>query len=126
MKILKNGTVYEFIIEGSLSEGSPLFEQRNTDATQIILDMEKLSYINSIGVKTWISWVGHLPLTAPLILKKAPLLIVNQASMVLGFLPPQGQIESFFAPFICPKCDTDTTHLLTQGKVLVTYIRLMF
>jgi hypothetical protein len=116
MKILKNGTIYEFVIEGSLGEGSPLFEQKLADATQINLDVEKLSYINSVGVKTWIYWVTQLPPKAPFVLKKAPLLIVNQASMVMGFLPPQGQIESFFAPFICPKCDTDATHLLTQGK----------
>ena len=116
MKISKNGTVYEFVIEGALSEGSPLFEQKASDATQINLDLEKMTYMNSIGVKTWIFWVTQLPPKAPFVLKKAPLLMVNQASMVMGFLPPQGQIESFFAPYICPKCDNDLTQLLTQGK----------
>ncbi|MBX3023020.1 MAG: hypothetical protein KF799_15195 [Bdellovibrionales bacterium] len=116
MKINKTGTSYEFVIEGAIGEGSTIFAQDVRDATRIVMNAEKMTYINSIGVKNWILWTVRIPKSCAFILTKAPLVMINQASTVVGFMPPSGQVESFNAPFVCPQCDTEKMVLLTAGK----------
>jgi hypothetical protein len=116
MKVNKNQGNYEVFIEGSIGEGSPLFQLDVRDAVSISIDMEKLTYINSVGVKGWIQWTLRVPPKSKFNLRRVPLVIINQASMVSGFLPAQAVIENFQAPFVCPDCNTETVVPLTRGK----------
>jgi hypothetical protein len=116
MKVTKIGTTFQISVEGSVGEGAAIFAHDLRGATKVELNLEKLTYINSVGVKAWIQWLMHVPASAPVIIKNAPLVIVNQASTVSGFLPLHAEIESFTAPFICPKCDTESNALLSRGK----------
>lgn len=116
MKLKKVGTTYEFEVDGSIGEGSTLFNQDCKDATRIVINGEKMTYINSIGVKNWILWNMRLPGTAEFVLTHAPLVMINQASTVVGFMPPKGRVESFNAPYVCPKCNAEQMLLLSEGK----------
>lgn len=113
MQLKKNGTVFEISLEGPIGETSPLFTTDIKAATALVLDLEKVTYMNSVGVKNWIQWTVQIKPTCELKMKNAPLMFVNQASTVRGFLPRHAVIESFAAPMICPECNTEKSFLMT-------------
>lgn len=115
MKAKKTGTVFDFVLEGSIGESSPLFGYDLKEASQVNIDAEKMTYINSIGVKNWILWSVKIPRACKFILRKAPLVMINQAATVVGFLPLGGYVESFNAPYACD-CGAERMVLLTEGK----------
>lgn len=116
MKVNRTDDTIEFYLEGAIGEGASVFQHDIRGVKQILMDMEKVTYINSVGVKAWIQWTGRIPPDCQFSLRRLPLVMINQASTVVGFMPPQARIESFFAPFVCPKCNTETTVLLSKGK----------
>ena len=116
MKIQKTGTTCEVYIEGPLGEVSPLFSQEVRGLTRLVIDGEKMTYMNSIGVKNWIMWTTRITKNCQFVLRKVPLLMINQASQVLGFLPEHGIVESFNAPYICESCNTEVMVLLVNGR----------
>ena len=61
MKLKKIGTVYDLEIGGAIGEAAKIFETEMRDATCINLNLDQVTYINSIGVKNWVQWVGRLP-----------------------------------------------------------------
>jgi len=116
VKIKKNGFAFEFVLDGPVGEGSPLFSQDVREATQITINAEKMTYINSIGVKNWILWTVRISPNCKFELIKAPLVMINQASQVVGFLPPKATIQSFNAPFVCPDCNVEKMVLLNNNQ----------
>ena len=116
MKVKKTGTVYEITLDGPVGEGSSLFNHDVRDASKIVIDGEKMTYINSIGVKNWILWTVRVPAKSPFILQKLPLVMINQASTVKGFLPRHARVESFYAPFVCPSCNLEKSVLFQLGQ----------
>jgi len=116
MQINKNGTSFEVKLKGSIGESSELFTANFKDATKLVIDLADVSYINSVGVKNWVSWACAIPSKTQFALKNLPLVFVNVASTVRGFLPDHAVIESFIAPMVCPKCSTEKTELLKIGE----------
>lgn len=116
MNIKRTGTDCEIYIEGPVGETSPLFRVDVKGLTRLVMDMEKVTYMNSIGVKHWIVWTSQIGPKTQFILRNVPLMIVNQAGAVSGFLPLHCQIESFIAPYVCPKCGTESTTLMKLNQ----------
>ncbi|MGE5086744.1 MAG: hypothetical protein ACM3MG_10620, partial [Bacillota bacterium] len=97
MEVKVTGTKYELFLEGPISEKTSIYDYNLKNATEVVLDMQKVTFINSIGVKNWILWTMRVPETASMTLLNCPFVIVNQASMVNGFLPARARILSFYA-----------------------------
>lgn len=112
MQVNANGTSYQFIMEGAISEKSELYIYDIRDAKNIDVDMEKVTFINSIGVKNWIFWTAKIPSGCAVRLHKCPFVIISQVNMVLGFLPKGARIESFYAPYISDDGDEVTLPML--------------
>ncbi len=105
----------EVKIEGSIGEKADIFNIAPGDAKEIIIDFEKISYINSIGVKNWIFWMGRFPQNAIFRFKNCPSAIVNQVNMVKGFLPDKGTVESFSIPYFCETCSKEEIFIARRG-----------
>lgn len=116
LKKVVNGDVHEVFVEGSLGETSDLFKYRAEGAKTLIVDLSQATYINSVGVKTWILWTVKLPATCTLHLRNCPLLFVNQVNTVVGFVPSTAVLDSIQLPWICPKCSSTQSILLSHGK----------
>lgn len=81
----------------------------------IVLDLDKVEMINSLGIRSWVRWMKGL--TANLIiLKNIPVNIVHQINMIAGFLPEKAKIESFYAPFYCDSCKGNFDVLLQRSR----------
>lgn len=103
-------------VEGLIGETSDFFLTTLSGIKEIHMNLKNATYMNSVGVKHWVNWASKIPAGVKVILKRCPSMIANQASMVVGFLPANFSIETFFAPFVCPECEGETLVELKSGE----------
>jgi anti-anti-sigma regulatory factor len=85
-------------------------------ATNVVLDLNGVTAINSVGIREWIKWVKAFPATVKLTVRKCPKIIVDQINMVAGFLPAGTRIESFFVPYYSDASGSEKMVLFENGK----------
>ena len=115
MKVSNNGSQFTFQLSGPIGETSPLFIYKIRDATEVVVDLKEVTFINSIGVKSWVMWAMKIPLRCPVSFFNCPYVIINQFNMVVGFMPANGKVKSFFAPYHCEHCNFEKFELFTDG-----------
>ncbi|MEK2690813.1 hypothetical protein [Bdellovibrio sp. GT3] len=109
MNYKTNGDAIEIFLEGPISEKTELFDVKIQNFKNIKLNLSKVTFINSIGVKNWISWTVRFSLGTKLVMEECPYVIVNQVNIVHGFVPKGTVIASFIAPFLCESCAFEMT-----------------
>lgn len=78
---------------------------------RVSVNLREVRRINSVGVRSWMDAVRAIPPGATVELSEARPPIVDQINMVAGFLG-RARLLSFYAPMVCPRCDTQTEVLL--------------
>ncbi len=99
----KKGDVTVVTITGRLTEsfkGEAL--GRDLHGT-VAFDLAGVDRITSFGVREWLSMLGAMQDVRRLFLLRASEAVVNQLSMIRKF-SGNGQIVSFFAPYLCSGC----------------------
>jgi ribosomal protein L44E len=107
MKFQRTPTALNAQMEGPIGETTQLFNMPMAGLKEIVLDMNKVTSINSIGIKQWILWTLKIPKDCVVRMQNCPFIIGSQASMVVGFTKPNMHIESIRLPYICSECDTE-------------------
>lgn len=103
-------------ISGSIDEDSNFQPVEAASFKGLVLDLEGVTAINSVGIREWIKWTKTLPPAVPVTLCKCPKIIVDQINMVSGFLPAGAQVESFFVPYYSDASGNEKMVLFTRGK----------
>lgn len=104
MEVRTGPAVTELVLRGTISERTELALPEQIGA-QVVVDASGVERINSMGVRTWISFIDRLTaLGVPVTVRRLSPVLVIQASMISAFLG-RAQIESFLAPYYCPGCD---------------------
>lgn len=116
MDIKRDGSVIKVEIEGSLGETSIFFTMPIKDTTEIVVNMEKMTYMNSVGVKNWIVWTMKIPRNCTVRLLNAPVLIAAQGSTIQGFMTPNIMLESVRIPYACDECGFEKFELAHVNK----------
>ena len=104
--------VYKFA--GQIDEDAN-FSSNPLASTQLIMDFEGVTLINSCGIREWIKWMNTAS-GSKILYRNCPKVIVDQINMVEGFLPANGIVESFYVPYYCEECENITQVLLKNGK----------
>jgi hypothetical protein len=81
---------------------------------QVWIDFSGVTRINSCGVREWVRSASAFD--GEIIYVNAPILIVDQFSMVPEFLGKKAIVESFQARFVCPHCGNEEIKTLSVGK----------
>jgi hypothetical protein len=115
VKVTNNGSKYQFVLSGSIGETNAMFIYNITGATEITVDLKDITYINSIGVKGWVDWALKIPKSCKVIFLNCPHVMINQFNMVVGFMPINGMVKSFFAPYHCESCSHEKIELFSEG-----------
>jgi anti-anti-sigma regulatory factor len=110
-----NNTVLEFI--GQIDEDADFSLVEGLDSATIIFDLEKVTHINSCGIREWIKFQETLSTNSSLLYRKCPQVIVEQMNIVKGFVREGGKIESFYAPYFYEEKDEEVKVLLTPDQV---------
>lgn len=106
-----SGHKVEVSIQGSLTEAA-LFPEVGVpkDSQEILIDVHAVNFINSGGVRRWITWVWGLERKFPrtrIVFRDLPFLFGKQLVAMTDFLPKNSEVISFGALFFCPRCDLE-------------------
>lgn len=116
-KTKENGrTVFSF--SGPIDEHTVFPDVEVNGESQLTIDLNDVTYINSIGIKSWIQWIVPLGDAGSLELRRCPKSIIFQANMVKNFLPNKAQVSSFYLPLFCEGCDKEDSVLLSTASDL--------
>jgi hypothetical protein len=102
---------------GVIDEDVVFDKIQNLKMNHYIFDFNKVSMINSCGIREWIKYLQELE-GAQIKYLNCPQIIIEQVNMVHGFIRKGILVESFYAPYFCTECDTDKKILLKNSEVL--------
>lgn len=103
-------------LEGGIDEDATFQPLALGSASTVVLDLEKVTAINSVGIREWIKWIKEVPTAVKVSLRKCPKIIVDQINMVAGFLPAGARIESFYVPYYSDASGSEKMVLFVNGK----------
>lgn len=99
-----NGEDIRVSMSGILDETCELPEFATPVTGRLIIDLEKLAMINSLGCRKWVLWIKAVKAKQGITLAKCSPAVVNQMNILSGFLPDNVTVESLFVPYHCEAC----------------------
>ncbi len=102
---------------GNINEDADFSSVKAINTPKVILDFEKITAINSCGIREWVEYVEELDHRIELVYRNCPQVIIEQINMVSGFIKDGAKVESFYAPYFCPKCDEEKKIHLSSVEV---------
>ncbi len=112
----KDGESLVVTVKGSIDEDAVLASVGFDGAQTIQLDLDKVSSINSCGIREWIKWLKTAPPSSKIVYKNCPKIIVDQINMVAGFLPENGKVDSFYVPYFNENSGAEKMVLFRSGN----------
>ena len=96
---------------------------------RLIVNCEKIRYINSVGVKHWILFFEELRTQeVSLLFESCAISVVYQLNFVANFIRPE-EIASIQLPFLCSSCGRESiatrtiTELTPGGSILLPQLK---
>lgn len=84
----------------------------------VVIDLQQVTAINSVGIRAWIMWFGNYTGTL-FTFVNCPKALVMQMNMVEGFLPDKHEVMSLQVPFFCEDCDEEKDVMMNVGKEII-------
>ncbi len=110
-----NDDILTLSFSGSVDEDASFSGVEFGAHSQVVLDLENISAINSCGIREWIKWLQTAPEGTKLVYRNCPKVIVDQINMVSGFLPPHAEVESFYVPYYSEASGAEKMILFKKG-----------
>ena len=114
IEVQKKGDCYIVSISGSLDEDMTFKKVEITDAKEIVVNFEKVNGIKWFGISELIRWLSSQK-SAKIIYSKCPKNVVDQMNIVVGFLPRNAVVESFYVPYYCEESGEEAQVLFRFG-----------
>lgn len=93
-------------LSGEFTESSnfgPLLSE--LAAPEVVLDLERITRINSVGLKEWLGFITALKrMGKALVLERCSVPVVAQLNMVSNF-SGGAEVRTVLAPYLCPSCE---------------------
>jgi hypothetical protein len=103
------------LLIGEINETAALNLPDLNGAKSLVFDFMHVKHINSSGIRFWIQFIAGIPQDVRPHFKNIPKIVVDQMSMVVGFMPPKSVVDSFEMPFYCDKCGKASSEMLKSG-----------
>lgn len=111
----KQGDLAKIYLSGSIDEDASFQEAPLAGLKEIDIFLEKVTSLNSCGVREWMTWMSHAS-EASVRLHGCPRVIVDQINMIHGFLPANSRVHSFFVRYYSEATEEETDILFEYGK----------
>lgn len=102
---------------GAIDEDADFKELTGLEQKTMAFDFDKVTMINSCGIREWIKFIEKIPAKSRIVYKNCPQIIIEQINMVHGFFRQGATIESFYAPYYCEKCGKEAKIHLKSDQV---------
>lgn len=102
-------------LQGAITEGFDFWNVSIPVASTLEIDMDRVTTINSVGLREFRSWVHSLR-NSKIQLSRVPKVIIDQLNMVAGLVPPQTEVLSFYVPYFSEPLDEEKHFLFRRGS----------
>jgi hypothetical protein len=113
MQVNTSDNEHYIIVSGSLDERANL--PKLTEASQVIINLEQLIYLNSIGVRKWIRWMQEMSNVKSIVLEYCPSIFMKSLNSIKGVLPQNGRVISFYVPYYSDELQERKNVLFKMG-----------
>lgn len=103
------------MFSGAINEEAKLPNLKDFKGSPLHIDLEGVTFINSLGIRQWIHWLDTAD-GVEVSLLRVPPLFIDQVNIVDGFLPKNMKVLSFYVPYVCEKCEAESLQLFSEGK----------
>ena len=105
----------EIFLSGTIDE--TFFEITNSIPITgaVNFNLKNLVSINSTGIREWIKLMQKMK-EAKIQLFECPKVFIDQANMVLGFIPSNAKVMSFYVPYFNEKTETEKNVLFVFNE----------
>ena len=117
-QIVKKNTLH-LTLEGEIQATGVLPQLDMSGLKELDLDIGKITYINSGGIRNWLVWISELNKKFPsmeFVFRQIPPIMVSQITNVDSFIPKKSKIKSIYIPFFCDHCGASATRLFDPQK----------
>ncbi len=106
-------------MSGEITSESPFPKvMREHDEQKLEIQFKGIDYINSGGVRAWISWTKAMRQAfngSEMSFDLIPAIMVKQAAQIRGFLPLDSKIKSFIVSYYCDHCHANLDLVFEKG-----------
>ena len=113
VKLYENSKAIEYKISGCIDESLSGFANLFTGESSLIINLEAVTAINSVGIREWIKLMKMLN-NAKILLTHCPKVFIDQVNMVNGMLSENSQIKSFYVPYFSEKKNAEMVLLFEK------------
>jgi len=114
------GTTQKIAFIGKINEDSEMVFKTIISSLppsqKIIFNFSQVTSINSLGVRSWITFLRSLNDTLEIIFQECTPDVIMQINMIPSFLG-KGTVESFYVNYICDTCDKETRELIKTADL---------
>lgn len=103
-------------LSGQIDETFPPELMDISPAAEIVIDLDQIKLINSLGIREWIKFVNHLSQAKTIEFVKCPKIFIDQVNMVQGFIGSNCKVMSFYVPYFNEDNDVEKNILFTFGQ----------
>lgn len=102
-------------LSGQIDESFPQELHNLKTGPELIINLDNVKMINSLGIREWIKFMGVLT-TTKIEFVKCPKIFIDQVNMVQGFITPNCKIKSFYVPYFNEDTNMEKNVLYSYGK----------
>jgi len=114
-KTTEESNFTNIFFEGAINETFNSFDFTVNRDKSVRFDFNKVSTINSLGIRFWISWLHKNP-GVVFHFRNIPVCIVDQINNVSDFMPSGTTIESFYVPYYSEHTGEEKHELYVEKK----------
>jgi hypothetical protein len=88
---------------------------------EIDIDLGQMVYINSMGLRRWVSWIIGLVQSQPgarLVISRPTLAYIRSVEVIRECLPPKALVMNFYVDLYCDGCNNEHSILMENKKGL--------
>jgi anti-anti-sigma regulatory factor len=103
------------ILAGQIDEHASLVTLAPSLRSPVVVDLEGVTFINSLGVRAWVDLLEALRARGiPVTLARCSEAMVDQMNVIME-VRGHAKIESFYAPYTCTACGLEERGLLQMA-----------
>jgi anti-anti-sigma regulatory factor len=112
------GSETRVVMRGQIDERTQLVTFADRLADHAVMDLEAVSFINSVGVREWIRFMRNLAQRGVRVtLRRCSEAMIQQMNMIVE-VQTGADVESFFAPYECESCGCEASMCLHVNENL--------
>jgi hypothetical protein len=112
----QDGNDQHLALYGMLDENCQLPEFDHMIAGKLVVNLEFLTMINSLGTRKWLKWIKSIKAQGGVVLSKCSAPFIAQVNVLHNFTPEGVYVESFQVPYLCPTCTHEAQLLFTVAR----------